>query len=64
MFLYQKLKSMTHFRRPNFLYLDTLLPIDLNCNGGGNLLYIREHIPSKFIEINRLVECVFIELIL
>ena len=36
--------------------------LDRNCHGGGILLYIREDIPSKLIEMNTSVESIFIEL--
>ena len=35
--------------------------LDRDCNGDSIVVYIREDITSKLIEINRFVEHVFIE---
>ena len=36
--------------------------LDRNCHGGGILVYVREDIPSKLIEMNSSVESISIEL--
>ena len=36
--------------------------LDLNRNGGGILLYIREDIPSKLLTIEHIIEAFFIEI--
>ena len=36
--------------------------LDRNCHGGDILIYVREDIPLKLIEMNSSVESTFIEL--
>ena len=39
--------------------------LDRNCNGGGVIIYVRENIPSKILEVHKLpqdVEGMFVEL--
>ena len=36
--------------------------LDRNCNGGGIMIYVREDIPSKLIELNDSIECIILEL--
>ena len=48
-------------------YIEGLTPpyrLDRNCHEGGILVYVREDIPSKLIEINISVESISIELTL
>ena len=46
-------------------YIEGFTPpyrLDRNCYGGGILVYVREDIPSKLIEMNSSVESISIEL--
>ena len=46
-------------------YIEVFTPpyrLDRNCHGGGILVYVREDISSKLIEMNSSVESISIEL--
>ena len=46
-------------------YIEGFTPpyrLDRNCHGGGILVYVREDIPSKLIEMNSSIESISIEL--